>query len=264
NPIICTLCASAGGMLAKDSVGKLYFKPVNTSKTSNALKIIKESDKIIVLSDFMKDQLVNNKIDSNKIIKIHPFIDVDKVLSENDHDNNSILYVGQITRGKGIDLLLNSLLLVKSDYQLKLVGKGNDEEFVKNFIKENNLEDKVEFVGFTLEVEKYYSECSFVIVPSRWQEPFGLIGIEAFSKSKPVVGFDVGGISEWLKDGYNGWLIPEGNIVRMAEIIDHILNNKEELKLRSKNAYLTAKEYSRSKFIESYKALLASTGGINV
>ena len=45
-------------------------------------------------------------------------------------------------------------------------------------------------------------------VPSVWPEPFGLVGLEAASAGLPAIAFDVGGISQWLKDGVNGFLVP--------------------------------------------------------
>jgi glycosyltransferase involved in cell wall biosynthesis len=46
------------------------------------------------------------------------------------------------------------------------------------------------------------------VVPSLWPEPFGLVGLEAARLSVPAVAFDVGGVTEWLKDGVNGFLAP--------------------------------------------------------
>lgn len=264
NPVICSLCASLGGMLAKDGRGRLQFKPVNTSGVYNALKFLRKSAKTVVLSDFMKNQLILNGVETDKIVKIHPFICTGEKNPSIDAVSNVLLYVGQITRGKGVDLLLSSLKNVKSDFLLKIVGKGNDENYIKKYIAGNGMEKKVEFIGFTLDVEKFYSDCSLVIVPSRWQEPFGLIGIEAFSKGKPVIGFDVGGISEWLRDGYNGWLIPEGSISQMTKAIDSALSDRHELEIRGENAFLTAKQFSKADFIKSFEELLRSTGDKNV
>lgn len=64
-----------------------------------------------------------------------------------------------------------------------------------------------------------------MVVPSIWPEPFGLIGIEAMYFGKPVVAFDVGGISEWLKDRENGFLVKFPDKKQFAERIKLLLED---------------------------------------
>lgn len=98
---------------------------------------------------------------------------------------------------------------------------------------------------------------SIAVFPSLWQEPFGLTGIEAMSCGIPVVGFDVGGVSEWLKNGYNGILVPERDTTAMAGAIDQLLNDKELRKSLGKNARLSVeKNYCKQKFLNQFKNLL--------
>ena len=52
-----------------------------------------------------------------------------------------------------------------------------------------------------------------------WSEPFGLVGLEGMAHAKPVVAFDVGGVSDWLVDGENGFLVPRGDVDAMAAAI---------------------------------------------
>ena len=79
-----------------------------------------------------------------------------------------------------------------------------------------------------MDTGRWYNSAAVVVVPSRWQEPFGLIGGEAYSYFKPVIAFDVGGISEWLKDKETGFLVKEGDVVAFAEKIEFLLNNPKE------------------------------------
>jgi len=66
----------------------------------------------------------------------------------------------------------------------------------------------IEFVGWVTGAlrESLWDDCDLLVVPSVWPEPFGLVGPEAGLHSVPVVAYSVGGISEWLKDGFNGYL----------------------------------------------------------
>jgi glycosyltransferase involved in cell wall biosynthesis len=66
----------------------------------------------------------------------------------------------------------------------------------------------VDFTGWVSaeERDRLFAESDVLVVPSLWPEPFALIGVEAAACGLPAAAFDVGGISEWLKDGVNGCL----------------------------------------------------------
>ena len=64
-----------------------------------------------------------------------------------------------------------------------------------------------------------------VVVPSVWPEPFGIVGIEAMAYGKPVIAFDVGGISEWLEDGKTGFIIKLRDEAALAEKLNLLLQN---------------------------------------
>jgi glycosyltransferase involved in cell wall biosynthesis len=65
------------------------------------------------------------------------------------------------------------------------------------------------------------------MVPSVWPEPMGLAGIEAMRFGLPVVAFDAGGISDWLTDGENGFLVPWMDTHLFARRIDELLADKQ-------------------------------------
>ena len=69
---------------------------------------------------------------------------------------------------------------------------------------------EAEFPGWVADADRarLFQSASAVAVPSVWPEPFGLVGLEAGAFGVPALAFDVGGISEWLEDGVNGWLAP--------------------------------------------------------
>ena len=100
-------------------------------------------------------------------------------------------------------------------------------EYCKNLSKKLKLTDKVKFTGWLNQgkLREFYSKAQILAVPSVWPEPMGLIGIEAMRHSLPVVAFDAGGISDWLKDGKNGFLIKRKNIKGFADKLQYLLNN---------------------------------------
>jgi len=82
-----------------------------------------------------------------------------------------------------------------------------------------------------------YKAARVVVVPSRWPEPFGMVGLEAMSHGRPVVGFNVGGISDWLEDARTGILVPEQDTTAFAQALEQIIGDQELANLMGRNAY---------------------------
>jgi glycosyltransferase involved in cell wall biosynthesis len=106
----------------------------------------------------------------------------------------------------------------------------------------------VEFVGWVERerIDALYEECDLLVFPSVWPEPFGLAGPEAGLHGVPVAAFDVGGVSEWLLDGVNGYLAPghpptaEG----LAEAVVKCLRDPNVYERLRRGAVETARQFS--------------------
>jgi glycosyltransferase involved in cell wall biosynthesis len=86
--------------------------------------------------------------------------------------------------------------------------------------------------------------------PSIYPEAFGIVGIEALSLSKPIVGFDVGGVSTWLKDGINGYLVANKDLNGFAEKVSLLISNNEKYYELSQGAFETSDEFSEEKHLK--------------
>lgn len=197
---------------------------------SRILNLLKGGYRFIVLSDHMRENLLMNGFPGERIIKVSPFYKLSPRIELNEERGSGparLLFVGQLIRGKGCDLLLRALYHLKDDFVLNIVGEGKDMDYLKGLACRFGFRERVRFVGFTNEIGRYYRESEIVIFPSRWQEPFGLVGLEAMNYGKPVVGFDIGGVKEWLKDGENGCLAPAGNIGELARAIGRLIGDPQ-------------------------------------
>jgi glycosyltransferase involved in cell wall biosynthesis len=83
-----------------------------------------------------------------------------------------------------------------------------------------------------------------LLIPSRWPEPFGLVGLEAGLHGVPCVAFDVGGIREWLHHDANGWLVESGlrGAARFVAAIVDALKDPVRLEGMRRRAYEAARE----------------------
>jgi glycosyltransferase involved in cell wall biosynthesis len=227
------------------------------------IKINRKINKIIVASKYMKYWLEKNGFDPDNIEIIPYFTQPNIGLSPEKSKENVILFVGRLHWTKGLQYLLQALIYVKEPFKLLVCGEGPYEEKAKELVKDLNLSRKVKFIGWvdSHNLAKYYLMSSLIVIPSLWPEPFGIVGIEAMSYGKPVVAFDVGGISEWLKDRENGFLVNWGDSRALAEKISIVLQNKGlalEMGEQGKKLWATkfSKEIHLKKLIEIFKQCL--------
>lgn len=188
------------------------------------LRLLKKAGCLIVLSKFMRNNLLRNGFAAEKIKILHPFI---QLSDQEKHETNppTVALVGQLIRGKGADIFVNMLARLKNPYQALIVGDGNERAYLEMLAQQLNV--KVKFTGFTTNPEAYYSQITLMVLPFRWQEPFGLVGLESAARGIPVVAFNTGGISEWLHHNCNGIAVSPGNIDELAQKTDFLLSNYE-------------------------------------
>jgi glycosyltransferase involved in cell wall biosynthesis len=129
----------------------------------------------------------------------------------------SVLFVGRMEVLKGGAMLLDALPHVCRDLQrsihVKFVGDGSQRrrwETKAARIMERERKLKVEFTGWLEggQLSRVIRQSDLLVVPSLWPEPFGLVGPELGSYGIPAVAFKLGGIPDWLTDGFNGYLAP--------------------------------------------------------
>jgi len=246
-------------MITRNRSKALGFSLINAHEKIALTQEIKDADATIVLSKYMIRNLDMNRLDMETVFRIYPIHEVSNIVEVSHHKEykSNYLYVGQLIRGKGVYILIEACRYLKHEYTLKIVGTGNDYDYLNKLIGMYGLNKKIELVGWVNDVEKYYSEADVVIVPSRWQEPFGLIGIEAFSRLVPVVGFDIGGISEWLHHKENGYLVKKKNPQGLVEALEYIEDNPEQVKKWGRAGYDYVKEnFCESCFLKSIKNIL--------
>jgi glycosyltransferase involved in cell wall biosynthesis len=122
-------------------------------------------------------------------------------------------YLGIISRDKGLDTLAAAWKKANlPDASLSIAGKGN-EAYINHLKTESG--PRVIFKGW-VDSSSYLDDLDFLLVPSIWNEPFGRIVIEAFSRAVPVIGSNIAGIGENLRDRSNGFAFPPGDSDALA------------------------------------------------
>lgn len=195
-------------------------------------------------------------IPAEKITVIQCAVDTGKFHpTEQPRTQNCVLYLGRISRRKGIEFLLRSMPLVVqqiADVRLLVVGKGEWLEKMKSLVGRLGLENNVTFLGFVPDdqLNGLYNQARCVVVPSIF-EGFGITVIEALAAGTRVVGTDVDGIREILQGGDYGRLVPYGDRHAMAGAIVAELRNPSR-------AGELHPEYRLEQFRERYRKVLES------
>lgn len=195
-----------------------------------AIRAHREVRRLMVGSRWMERELVMNGLNPERVAIVPPIpaalADAKPVTPSPEPE---ILFVGQVIRGKGVDLLLRALTQVPGDWHATLVGTGNHLETCRALAGELNIAGRVTFAGWIPHqaLEPYYARAAVCVVPSRWPEPFGMVGVEAMARGRPVVAFAVGGIPDWLADGVGGVLAPEADTAALGAAIGSLLGDRE-------------------------------------
>jgi glycosyltransferase involved in cell wall biosynthesis len=160
-------------------------------------------------------------------------------------ERNLIVYAGQIIRGKGVDVLLESLALVTAPFECVILGDGSQRAACERLSQRLGLAGRVHFAGFVPQarIAGFYREASLSVMSSLWPEPFGATGLEAMRAGLPVVAFNAGGISEWLIDGVNGFLVPWMDRATFAARVDALLLNKALAREQGENGRQLAEKH---------------------
>ena len=234
--------------------------------------------KIITVSDFIKKR-VSTIQQSNKIQTIYNGIDLNMFSTKDTISINRekvgfsandfvIVYSGRINQEKGISELIDAMLLLKDNPQIKLLVLGstffNDSNCDNIFLrllkeKARSIKKRIYFTGFVPyhQVPAYLQLADIAVLPSMWEEPFGLTILEAMAMGLPLITTRSGGIPE-ICDNY-AIIIERDDIVNQlfTSILD-LYQHPEKRTLMSKISVEHSKKFEKTLFADSFLKALSS------
>jgi glycosyltransferase involved in cell wall biosynthesis len=135
------------------------------------------------------------------------------------------LYVGRVEPAKGIETLVRALGALPSDAVLDVVGRG-DVAFiarVKGVAAAAGAEARLRLSSSAREnLADRYAAADAVVFPSEWNEPFGIVPLEAMACGTPVVATGTGGSGEYLRDSQNCLLVPPGSATALGQALHRL------------------------------------------
>ncbi len=203
---------------------------------------LKNIDYFICPSQFLLRQHIEIGIPEEKLVHIPNFIDVNHFVPTF-VDKNYLLFVGRLSSEKGV---LSLIRAVKGlDVELKIVGDGPLKNELKGYAAQSQI-DNVSFLGYQSgqDLITLFQEASCVVFPSEWYENGPMAILESFSFGKPVIGSNIGGTPEMIKDGETGLLFAPGDVEELRQRIHTIFSDQP---LRSAMAH-QAREWVEKRY----------------
>jgi glycosyltransferase involved in cell wall biosynthesis len=160
-------------------------------------------------------------------------------------DPVDVAYIGRLTNSKGVHVLLRALRALPG-VTLTVAGDGPERNALEALAVKLGIEKRVAFVGWidAAERDRLLARARVFAMPSLWDEPFGIVGVESLAAGVPVVASAVGGIPSWLEDGETGLLVPRGDVDELAAALLRLLGD-DELRLRlGEHGRVAATRYS--------------------
>jgi len=140
--------------------------------------------------------------------------------------------LGRVHKTKGIDIIFNALSRISADLKGKIevhVAGTGDEEYIEELkVLANSFGVKCNFLG-NRNANDFLDSVDLLIVPSKWNEPFGRVLIESMGRHVPVAGKNVGGIPELLTDNKDFLFDDE---VGLVQIINKFVNGEIEFNFK--------------------------------
>lgn len=209
----------------------------------------RDLDFIIAITENVKNSILQFGVPEEKIAVIPPAIDTDKFnpnvpgqetrekygLSKSD---NSLLFVGNLSKTKGIDILLDSMKIIKKDFpdiKLFMTLEMPHEKFserkeeIKKKIENYDLSNNVVEFGIIDNMNKLIAASDILVAP--FLDTFGpsdypIPVLEAMSCAKPVVSTKIGGLPEIVFDDETGYLVNPNNADELADALKKLLNDR--------------------------------------
>lgn len=187
-------------------------------------------DRVIFVSSSFQD-IVSNRYHINNTIVVKNGYDAelfryDSICSRKKGKKVKLISVGGLNYIKGHDILLEAMKILGPNYILTIIGDGELLDKYKRFVKENNLIDRISFLGNVKhnKVSEYLNDSDIFCMPSR-SESFGISAIEAMACGLPVIATKVGGLENLINEDING-LFCELNSSSLAAAINRANKKK--------------------------------------
>lgn len=188
-------------------------------------------DRYIAVSSFVKEALVHFGVSEEKIEVLHPFSEFEPM--QRADMPRGFLYVGALDASKGLEVLMGALEGVSET--LYVAGDGPLKGRVA-------VHPGVKYLGVLTprEIAMQLAHVRAAIVPSLWDEPFGLTALEAMLAGTPLIASDRGGLKELAGAGEWGMMVPAGDPDSLRRAMRFTMDHPDRARAQAEKARVHA------------------------
>jgi glycosyltransferase involved in cell wall biosynthesis len=186
-------------------------------------------------------------------------------------EKNEIIFVGRLVERKGVKYLIQAFDLIKASipHRLIIIGDGPEREYLEGLAANLSKDHRVVFTGTITDdkLRQYYQSCSFLVLPAVYDkkgdtEGLGVVLLEAMSYGKPVIASELGGITDIVVDGENGFLVPHADSVALARAMERMVKNRKLRRALGQEARNTVDEkFNWNRIVKELIALYQNRNG---
>jgi len=168
---------------------------------------------------------------------------------------------GRLVGDKGFDVAIRALAIVRQEHPtavLRLAGDGPARPDLEALADELGVADAVDLVGWVTpgDLPAFLAAATAVVMPSRWEEAFGLVALQAAQVGRPVVASRVGGLPEVVEDGVTGTLVPVEDADALARAVLDLLADPAEAARRGDAGRERARtDFAFDRYVDEYLGL---------
>ncbi|HWX44902.1 MAG TPA: glycosyltransferase family 4 protein [Solirubrobacteraceae bacterium] len=195
--------------------------PAKYREATQGLQTLGRADLVLAYSSSIDRHLAANGLERRRVIPL--FATMAPKVGSGHAARRRVVFAGRVAGPKGPGVLIHAAREV--DAEFVICGEGRQLEMMRALARRLGVERRVRFKGWLNPdaLAQELADASVVAMPSRWPEPFGLVGIEALAAGRPVVASATGGILDWLQDGVNGLSVRPGDARDLARALNELL-----------------------------------------
>ena len=238
---------AAAALLARQIVPELNLKVVTTLHGTDVTLVgnnpslkpvttlaIEYSDAVTAVSCFLKKETYRHFQLKKDVQVIYNFIDPDRhdrpispcIPPHDCPEQLTLMHISNFRSVKRVGDVIKVFARVaeKLESRLIMVGDGPDSGLAVQMARDLGVADRVKFIGVVDDVAPLLKAANLLLLPSV-TESFGLVALEAMASGVPVIASNVGGLPEVVEHGRSGFLVPVGDVDKMAEYAIQILSD---------------------------------------
>src|SRR5262249_15590269 len=238
--------------------------------------ICRRANHFVADSNFIRDKLTAFNIDLRKISVIYspaprrPRANAARIPEGARSDKAfRFVYAGQLTPEKGADVLIEAFSRISAKFEcahLLIAGRisnwsGDDwaRALRERVARDRKLGLRVHFLGWVENVPDLMRQCHVHVCPSKWEEPYGLVAVEAKSVGIPSIVFPSGGLKELIEHGTNGWVTKSKTADELSHALEFYLRSPGAAEEQGRNARKSLDALQLDSFCERWLTVYLQT-----